>query len=257
MRTSIFVLSIFLSLSEALLANPTYQLGDELYVWAPSGLNARMEPGISGKKIGKWEFGTKLKVLAKTDRAFSTSIIKNELPESWEGENRDARAESALKLRGQWVKVQGPTFVGYVVDVYLIGMRPPRQKTSLLAYLETWGKAPVKIDTTWLENCDGGPGPDCYEYAGKASSGVEINGSVYSVGGDESIGIPGLSLQQGLVLYNYFSPIEDGNRSKIDRPALVLMTLEKDYIYLVEDELCELGFRLEGGMLWISYGCSC
>lgn len=235
-----------------------YQPGDTLYVWAGSGLNVRATPGLSGKKIGQLQAGDWVKVLSRTTQPFTVEAVAPPPQtdrEEWE-EERDSIA--GFDLRGHWVEMVSEKFRGYVVDMYLLRLVPPPPEIiSFHAYFEWLEKATIPLDTTWYQNCEGGPTIDCYYYVGRSAAGIELAGSFSMLAIDETIAIPDMTIEEGFVFYHYFRSLEDAARQKKGLKLLVLLENEPDHLSFSEEELCDISISVEGQKLYISQGCSC
>lgn len=232
-----------------------YQIGDTLYTWAPSGLNVRAEASASSSKVGKLQPGDRVVVLAKTDIPYSLTAIKS--PKVYEDEHLEDRGQKPYQLNGSWVKVAGPGFTGYVIDMYLLAWKPPTPNTSFQAYFEKQQGESITMDTIWQRDASGIRNLDLYTYHGESSEGIVFEGFSGEGAIDESIGIPGMSLEEGFVFYNYFSALEDGLRRKNGEVALALVRHNDEMIALTEEELCYISISVREGILWIGTGCSC
>lgn len=240
---------------DLLQAADSYQIGDTLYTWAPSGLNVRAEASASSSKVGKLQPGDRVVVLAKTDIPYSLTAIKS--PKVYEDLYLEDRGQKPYQLNGYWVKVTGPGFSGYVIDMYLLAWQPPAPKTSFHTYFEKLQGEPILMDTTWQHDASGNRNLDIYNYRGESSEGIVFSGSSGEGAVDDAIGIPGMTLEEGFVFCNFFMPLEDGLRKKQGEEPLVLEQHTEENLSLSEDELCYFSITIREGILRIEWGCSC
>lgn len=253
----IFMLLALLSTTHWLPAAEQYEPGDQLYVWAQSGLNVRAAANISGQKIGKLQVGERVEVISLTTKGYDIVAVDVH-PELYEDNIfQEAGSSDPYYLRGTWVKVKGAKFEGYVIDSYLLKYAPPQPKISIGTYFAKLSGETMQVDTLWQFDCDGAGFVDCYSYEGRTKSGFVISGSYYMSAVDHSITIPDMSLEEGFVFYNYFYPLEDGLRLKNGIPMLKFMGGNEEGIWFLEDDICEFSISVEEGKLRISEGCSC
>lgn len=104
------LLAIFLLLPAAGFCITQYNVGDQLYSLAPSGLVLRVTPNPQGKKIGTIALGDMLTVLPENFRKVPHSVLE------FKGYN----------IRGFWVQVRTASGQnGYVFDGYLSRYQAP------------------------------------------------------------------------------------------------------------------------------------
>lgn len=249
------ILFLLFCQSTILQAADAYQIGDTLYTWAPSGLNVRAEASASSSKVGKLQPGDRVVVLAKTEIPYNLTVIA--APKAIEDEYLEDYGTSPFQLQGHWVKVAGPGFSGYVIDMYLLAWVPPDTTMSMLRYFEILEGEAIDVDTTWNYDDSGYADLDRYSYEGKSGAGIILQGSSGEGAVDDAIGIPGMTLEEGFVFCNFFTPLEDGLRKSRGLEPLELYRHNEREISITEDELCYFAFSIETGILGIGWGCSC
>lgn len=249
------ILLLLFCQSTILQAADDYQIGDTLYTWAPSGLNVRAEASASSSRIGKLDPGDRVTVLARTDIPYSLTVIEPHKAEK--DQYSEDYTDSPFRLQGFWVKVAGPGFSGYVIDMYLLAWAPPDTTMSMLRYFEILEGEAINADTTWNYDDLGYADLDRYSYEGKSAAGIILQGSSGEGAVDDAIGIPGLTLEEGFVFCNYFTPLEDGLRAMRGLEPLELYRHNETEISITEDELCYFAISIASGILGIGWGCSC
>jgi hypothetical protein len=224
-----------------------YKVGDTLYVWARSGLNIRTEASVRGKKLGKLEAGEALMVIETTNRAYQVRAI-----DSVEEDG------TPLILTGTWIKVKAGQFEGYVIDTYLLKY-PPNLKGGLSGFMQSFQSEPIEEVLEYYEGCESGDSTDCYSVNAVAKNGMVYSLESYYVGTDESLTIPGLTVEEGFVLLNFFFPLEDANLRKKGYSTLAVMSNSDNEIWLSGEEgMCEYSISVqENGMILVFHGCSC
>ena len=95
MKFCSFILAIILLTTTSLTAQRNYKKGDQLYVLAPSGLNIRNAPSLSGEKVGKALFKDEVEVI---------------------GYGKSPQAFSYTGIDGHWLKIDYKGLEGYVFD---------------------------------------------------------------------------------------------------------------------------------------------
>lgn len=247
---------LFFSFS-LLQAADTYQSNDTLYVWARSGLNVRQEASTGSKILGKLLPGEWIRIIAKPKRQYSLTAIAPYSASQADIEYPEDFTDTAYQLKGNWVQIESEHVNGFVIDMYLLDLIPPESPMSVQRYFELLEGEPIQSDTIWQSDGQLNRNLDIYSYEGKSTAGIIVQGSSGEGAIDESLGIPGLSLEEGFVFYNYFSALEDGLRRKNGEAALALVRHNDEMIALTEDELCYISISVREGILWIGTGCSC
>jgi len=100
---------ILLTDYQSVSANFNYKTGDQLFVWAKSGLNMREGPSTDFSKIKKLNYGEKVEVVDKNPKTKSLdlTILKK------------SKKHNQFILMGHWIKVKIGNTEGYVFDGYL------------------------------------------------------------------------------------------------------------------------------------------
>lgn len=141
MKQIFLVLILFITVFSPITAADNYEVGDELYVWARSGLNLREGPSTNDKVIATLPFGEKVHIQAKTDKVYNVKMISK--THSYDPKKK----VDPLILKGNWVKVYtNEGFLGYVIDQYLLDIEyyPKKDKNQYGPSLEI-----ISIDTTY------------------------------------------------------------------------------------------------------------
>ena len=95
MKICSFILAIILLSTTSLTAQRNYKKGDQVFILAPSGLNIRNLPSLSGEKIGKALFKDKVEVI---------------------GYGESPQAFSYTGIDGHWLEIDYNGLEGYVFD---------------------------------------------------------------------------------------------------------------------------------------------
>jgi hypothetical protein len=98
-----------------------YNQGDELIVWAKSGLNLREEPNIQSKVITKIVLGETVVAQGGKDLGVGGLEIKDKQTLA------DGKGFT-MTLRGRWVKVKFNDFEGFLFDAYLSKIKYDKDK---------------------------------------------------------------------------------------------------------------------------------
>jgi hypothetical protein len=144
-------------------AKGRYKTGDNLYVYARSGLTLREKPQIDGAKLTSLPFGTKV------------NVIDDDL----ESDPFSAKEPCGLEISGHWVKVKHGQKEGYLFDGFLLTHGPDAVQEPV-----TYWTSVSKVKST----SDKGPHADVeyYEYASTVwENGVSYVSQGY-VGGSSS-----------------------------------------------------------------------
>ena len=113
----------------------TYQAGDELHVWAASGLNMRKAPALQSEVIAAIPFGAA--VISRSNKTINEYQYHSQ-QHTDRGTTFDDKP-FAVKLRGNWVKVSYNGVEGFVFDAYLSSWAPlsdPGAFTSVSDYFK-------------------------------------------------------------------------------------------------------------------------
>ncbi len=151
-----------------------YKTGDDLFVFAKSGLTLRKTPDKEGEKVSTLPFGSKVNL---TD-------------DDLESDPYSTKEPCGLEMTGHWVKVKSGQKEGYLFDGYLLSFDPDAIYDPL-----TYWTAVSKVKST----SDKGPEPDVEYYEYKKTvweNGVTFTDQGY-VGGNSSV----LTLPKALVSF--------------------------------------------------------
>lgn len=191
----------------------TYSTGENLHIWAISGLNLRTEPNAKSTKVANIPFGARVKVVDSQPHThpFSYTMVKSK--------THDKLVEWIVD--GYWVKVEYQDQTGYVFDGYLgklpvITDSPEHIPYFNLVHIKAygakhWGGLAEETKTTTLNFEDNQRDPD----KGHSSSYILTfkNGAYYeneeaSFSGSTSIFIKDISLVEAYLLFNALTGFE-------------------------------------------------
>ena len=226
-----FILSIcitFLLFQNAYCIN-NYKQGDELVVWAKSGLNLREEPNIQSKVISKIGLGET--VVAQEGKKFQNLKIidKQTLADG---------QRFTMTLWGSWIKVKFNDYEGFLFDAYL----------SKIKYEKDKSLHEILIDQK--EICNE------YRYYSRNSritilnDGTYINSWFQEAHGGYDIMIPFLPFEEAFIVCI----------ALISTPPKEIVQDRVDNIWIEEDvESGEFGWGITkvGDFVWINYGGGC
>jgi len=248
--SALIFLFIFLSIHTQ--AADTYQVGDSLYVWAPSGLNIRTTPGTHGSKLGKLEPGERITVVELTDREISLLAV-DARPGQFETIHSSPGSEYPFYLEGKWVKVKTATFTGFVVDMYLLKIPPPEKPIAYQAYFEELTGEKMKIERS-QGKCEGDS--DCSSLEGKTEAGYNIWESSDIYGDGHGVFIPNMTFEEGFIFANFVDALEDGLRTKKKKTLLLFQDKDEEAISFMVDFICQIGMNEEDSGVSIYWDCS-
>ncbi|MEZ4772488.1 MAG: SH3 domain-containing protein [Bacteroidia bacterium] len=257
MKTKLFLLTISAIFNIFLLRGAdNYQVGSELYVWAKSGLNIREIPDISGKKIGKLNLGEWVKVISISNKKSDIQVIAPRPDLFSTNIYQDSGATAPYYLTGRWIEVRSEKFKGFVVDMYLLKYPPPSTELTMIDYIKTLASEPCTIDTSWVDE-DSGSDKKYFDYKSNADTGFGFSGHNFMESVGQTVRIPDMTVEEGFVFCNFFYPLEDAERAKSKDTPLKLMGYEKDNLWMMQSDICEIGISIEENHLYIYMGCSC
>ncbi len=118
MKNILFILICFIC--SDLFGISSYNINDELFVWAKSGLNLRATPEPGGEVVTKIPFGSL--VLPQTSKAH-WEYVQFKYFVNDNNKNADGTV-STVKLYGNWIYIKFGSHEGYVFDAYLSKIRP-------------------------------------------------------------------------------------------------------------------------------------
>ncbi len=118
----------------------TYEPGDNLFIWAKSGLNVRKGPGTNFKVISKIAFGGIVTILEKCQETYNLTGISST------SSNYLRQKVDPIIFKGNWVKVMIDSEIeGYIIDQYLLDIEP---KDKLQPFEYGLNLKEIRIDTT-------------------------------------------------------------------------------------------------------------
>lgn len=124
------IVILFCSFLNTAYCADNYQVGDKLYVWAKNGLNIRKGHSSKSSRLGTISFGDSVRVVEKTQYNYNAIGVTNS--------DRSQNLDNII-LYGNWVKVENSNGqIGYVIDQYLIRIRPylPAKELNSSLYLK-------------------------------------------------------------------------------------------------------------------------
>ncbi len=141
MRLTLISIIIIFGINQSI-GSDNYKVGDQLYIWAKSGLNLREGPGTNFPIIGGISFGEKVEVIEKSNVPFTFTLISKKAKAFRPTKN------DPINLRGNWVKIRLDSITGYIIDQYLLELNPkiihPTRDRKF--YFDI-----ISIDTTWVD----------------------------------------------------------------------------------------------------------
>lgn len=218
-----------------------YEVGDKLYVWAKSGLNMRSAPNVKSGKLGQLKDGSRVEILSISTKTYDILELKPEEEE----ENK-----KPFILTGTWVKVKSGALIGYVIDIYLLRYPHPPKNKGILTLLTKGSK--VVRDTTWEPSCDSEG--DCRSTITEWDNGVKHEDHTYSTGADIMISIPGMTVEEGYILFSYG---EDFSKGDVGSDFFSFGVSDEGMFIEYMDGMCSFNISKEGGKIHFSSGCSC
>ena len=208
-----------------------YKQGDELVVWAKSGLNLREEPNIQSKVITKIVLGETVVAQGGKDLGVGGLEIKDKQTLA-DGEG------FTMTLRGRWVKVKFNDFEGFLFDAYLSKIKYEKDK-----FLHE-----ILIDQKEICN------EYRYDYWNSwrtiMNDGTYINSWFQEAHGGYDIMIPFLPFEEAFIVCI----------ALISTPPKEIVQDRVDNIWIEEDvESGEFGWGITkvGDFVWINYGGGC
>ncbi len=230
----IFITSLFtINLSAA----DNYNIGDQLYIWAKSGLKLREQADKKSKALGVLKFGEEVTVIDFTDKIYNAEIIAAAYSEY------ESKKIPPLTLKGKWVKIISSSGQeGYIIDEYLLKLKPNKIK-------EQWAEPfiLIKSDTTYRNSNVGGE-QLMYKYKSKYEYGIKSYGSMTGVGGSEIFTIPDFTLDEVIILLS---------ASCNNYENFTIQDFGKSYVSLHDDGICEYFFSQKKGYVELTISCSC
>jgi len=231
MRTAILLAYIMVSITASATPLPT----SINYVWARSGLNLRAAPSTSSKVLAKIPFGDSLTVLRTSDIKYNITAIAKVDSTQYYYSRYERKAPYILY--GHWVQVQSSQgVVGYVVDQYLLSLRPAVGSDYSLTKIATDTVSIVEEDYTsrYLVTT----------YQDGVTASMYINEKYY----DETFRFPNMTIQQAFVLFT--AQFESLENLRVEKNW-------KEKLAFNDSEICNITIQLIGGVVNLSYTCSC
>jgi len=205
------------------------------YVWADSELNVRQGPGTDQVVIEKIAFGDSVQVLAETDRSYNISGIQK--VDSTQRYFTRYERKAPFILYGKWVEVLTSTGnIGYVVDQYLLPLRPSSSEGIRLEM--------ISVDTVTKVYDDYEQRFIVSQYAGGVSTSDLINEKGY----EESFTFPNMSIQDAFVILA-------SNWRDFDNA--VVTKNWKGELYFNDGELCDISIIQHDGYVVAFVSCYC
>ncbi len=220
-------------------AADNYKVGDELYVWAKSGLNVRTGAGTNFEVLMKVDFGDKITVLEKTDKTYKLAAITKV-------ESSKINDTKPLYFDGNWVKVKmGNGEEGYVIDQYFLKLRPFQTKN-----IKSSLNLKVLLNDTIYANSDLGDGEVLRHVMNRIyENGIMCYAESGGVWSTEIFYLPNFSLEEVMILFhdawdnNYSEP----NLSKINTNEIIFTAHQQ----------CSYRLRQMRNFVKIEIDCSC
>lgn len=238
LKLSSIIILVLLAISQSYGAD-NYTIGDQLYVWAKSGLNLRTGPGTKFPIIRGIPFGEKVEVVDKCSQSYTFTLISSV------DQNVTSSKIDAINLKGNWVKIKIDTTTGYVIDQYLLMLDPQIiDKEMDHLYFKI-----TSLDTTWTNpEVENGNEPD---YCVVAHHDSNITGSTCFGGVEYSMGYTfiGYSIEEVLIVFGGLG------LNRYDK-----FTIRKNWLEEVELDdggICFWTIQAKDGKVHINIGCSC
>jgi hypothetical protein len=149
-------------------AGVKYKTGDDLFVFAKSGLTLRKTPDKEGEKVSTLPFGSKV------------NVIDADL----ESDPYTTKEPCGLEMTGHWVRVKSGQKEGFLFDGYLLTLDPD----AILDPETYWTKVSKIISTS-----DKGPHADVEYYEYKSTvweNGVSFTDQGYVGGNSATLTLP-------------------------------------------------------------------
>jgi hypothetical protein len=163
-------------------AQPT---GKMVFIYASSGLNMRKTPSLEGEKLTKVPYGAAVEVLEDSNPPVTMT---------YEG------------LKGKWIYVKFGADKGYVFEGFMGRLPVPQPGVTFFDYFRKNFAPLKKIVTNEYRNEDNG---DEVFYTLDVDffydMGIIIKKYEYSEGGDETVTIPDMTIQEAFVFLKLFN----------------------------------------------------
>lgn len=262
MKTLLIHLFLLCSLS-SVFSIETYTTGDNLYIWAISGLNMRANPDAKAAKVLNIPYGEKVKIIDTDLRVhpFSYTMISQKSQDGARG----------WVLDGHWVKVEYYGKQGYVFDGYLgrfpaITNTPEEIPYFALEPIKNygdlhWGGLKEEKKVSMLNFDDNKIDPDkghSEEYHLTFKNGCYYKSFEESFSGYTNIFIKDLSMEEAYLFFNSMTGYE--HREKMNREqgmgntGTFLSSVKKNELYFTGQGMSTTITKVEGGVLIQSGG---
>lgn len=235
---SIIIFSLFLSFNAT--ASDDYRIGDNLFIWAKSGLNLRVGPGTQYGVVTKLGFGADVYVTGRSSKKYnSTCVSKTDTTYYY-------KSVDPLILYGNWVKVMTTKGKeGYVIDQYLLSIQPFNKDTGGLPELnfkllsiDTVFKSPIIYDGSGLNST----------VNKRYENEILVINTEGGVWGQTTITFPNLSIEEVLVILG-------SSLYKLEDFRVIKNWNEE--IILTDGELCSLELKVVYEGVVVKQFCSC
>ena len=217
-----------------------YKIGDQLYIWAISGLNLRTGPGTTFPVIKGIPFGEKVEVVEKSSQTYTFTLISSN------DQNGTSTNIDPINLKGNWVKIKIDTTIGYVIDQYLLVLSPAiiNKKMDYDLYFNI-----TSIDTTWINpEVENGNEPD---YCVLAHHDSRITGSICFGGmeSSKSYAVSGYTIEEVLVIF--------GGLGFINYDEFTIRKNWQEKIELHDGVICDWTIQTKDNKVYVYMECSC
>jgi len=259
----VFMISLCLLLSSSIAFGiGDYTKGEELYIWATSGLNLRSAPNSQATKIINIPFGEKVKVVDTQIRThpFSYAMIKSE--------------NAKWVVNGHWVQVAFQQQTGYVFDGYLSQLYPITGTPEEAPYFnldliksygkDHWGGLQEETKTSTINFDDQQRDPDkghssSYKLTFKNGAYYENISESYS--GYTNVFIKNISLEEAYLFFNTLTGFEYkqklNSQNEIPGQKAHLSSAKENELQFNGEGMDTINItKVEGGVI-IQYGGGC
>ncbi len=226
-----------------------YQIGDTLWVWATSGLVLREQAEFSGKRLDLVPFGTAVVCLgAKSWESIETI----EAAPAFEYGSSHEKS-SALKLRGQFLKITFNGKEGFVFDAYLSRLSTPKN-VGWVEYSDKSKRLEIR-SSDWQKESFGVasfserkyPQPtDSYEVTTVYKNGIVLHSEGDMKGGVGAMIFPDFSLEEAYLYLNLTWHIEDNLKRTADPKS---NRLDIPYYFIKSEKGFEFGMGMCGATI--------
>lgn len=234
MKRIISILVLVSFLFNNLYSSDEYKVGDELFVWAKSGLNLRLEPSTKSTILISLPFGETVTIIAKSNKTFNvTGVLKTD--RDYHKENVDP-----IIFKGNWVQVKSSSGkIGFVIDQYLLSLKPKDLTEDNLFGLQL---DLISMDTTFFENNETN-----FIVKKNYGDGIIEKNTYGDYWGSTSFIFPNSTFEEALIRLG----------ATWDLNELKVIKNWKETIELSDNEICTFSIYKEGEAVIITIDCSC